>query len=236
MDDRTSVILIGGGGLGPWAWERVVPILETKGIWTFAPQLRATGNDQTPPATVCLSDWIEDTVTFIRENELSQVVLVAHSFAGYIAAGVIARIPAKIKKVIFLDAAIPEPGRSWFDVAGKHVESFMSNLATNGAIPFFSRPQLNHMYPRNGICDADWAWMSSLISPQPIRTYSEPTASVQLDLGPDRLIYIRCVQTEPPVAQINESTPGWTFRKLDACHWPMITHPEQTADLLAELV
>ena len=37
------------------------------------------------------------------------------------------------------------------------------------------------------------------------------------------------------LAQLNASTPGWTFRTLDTGHWPMITHPDATAQVIEEL-
>lgn len=65
MTNSPSIVLLGGSGLGPWAWERVTPILRASGFRTLAPQISATGDDMTPPAHVSLTDWINDVTEFI---------------------------------------------------------------------------------------------------------------------------------------------------------------------------
>ncbi|GAA0915271.1 alpha/beta fold hydrolase [Virgisporangium aurantiacum] len=109
-----TVTLLGGSGLGPWAWQRVVPLLHSRGIRTRTPRLRPTASS--------LTDWIDDAT----DPGGTDVTLVAHSFAGYVAAGLLARDPARISTVVFLDAVLPQPGRSWFDVMGPDVEAYLT--------------------------------------------------------------------------------------------------------------
>ena len=215
-----TVTLLGGSGLGPWAWQRVVPLLQSRGIRTRTPRLRPTAS--------ALTDWIDDAA----DPDGTDVTLVAHSFAGYVAAGLLARDPARISTVIFLDAVLPQPGRSWFDVMGPDVEAYMTAIARDGAVPWFTREQLDQLYPGHGISDADLAWMRPNLAPQPIATYAEPAIAEPLDPTRTRLVYIRCLRTAPPAADVDGS--GWTVRTLDAGHWPMVTHPEDTARLIGE--
>lgn len=235
MTNSSTIVLLGGSGLGPWAWDRVAPILNARGLRTLTPQLRATGDDPTPAADVSLTVWINDLAGFLAEHDQDHITLVAHSFAGYVAAGVLARAAAGIRTVVFLDAVLPQPGRSWFDTMGEDVERFMCGLAQDGAIPFFSPEQLDQAYPGNGISEADWAWMSPKLTPQPIATYTQPAIVEPLDPAAARLTYVRCLRTTPPAAEISANTPSWTFRTLDAGHWPMITNPAETAQVIEVL-
>ncbi|MER7004882.1 alpha/beta fold hydrolase [Dactylosporangium sp. NPDC000555] len=235
MTDTHTIVLLGGSGLGPWAWQRVIPVLDARGFRTLAPQLRATGEDATPAAKVSLGDWIDDITGFLADHELSDVTLVAHSFAGYVAAGALARDAGAIRTAVFLDAVLPQPGTSWFEVMGPGVEQYMTGLAIDGAIPWFTGEQLDQVYPGHGISNDDFAWMRSKLTPQPIATYAEPAIAEPLETTRAKLAYVRCLRTTPPAADIAEDSPGWTFRALDAGHWPMITHPDATARAIEEL-
>jgi pimeloyl-ACP methyl ester carboxylesterase len=206
-----TIVLLGGSGLGPWAWERVTPHLPDD---TRTPDLNGA----------TLDDWVEQAV----DADLTDVTLVAHSFAGYVAAGVLARRPHRIRTVILLDAVLPQPNRSWFDVMGGDVEAFMRSIAVDGAVPWFTREQLDQLYPAHGITAADFAWMRPRLRAQPIATYARPAITRPTD--PRRLTYVRCLRTTPPAAP--EIDPD---RTLDAGHWPMITHPEETATVITEL-
>lgn len=236
MTKAPTVVLLGGSGLGPWAWERVKPILNAGGLRALTPQLRATSGDVTPAAEVSLVEWIDDVSGFLAAHDHQDICLVAHSFAGYVAAGALAFEADRIRTVVFLDAVLPEPGRSWFDVMGPDVEQFMSGLAENDAIPFFTREQLDQLYPGHGISEADWKWMQPRLRAQPLATYAQPAISEPLNSeGATRLAYVQCRRTVPPAADISASSPGWTFRTLDTGHWPMVTNPEATAKVINEL-
>lgn len=235
MTNAHTIALLGGSGLGPWAWERVTPILNARGFRTLTPELRATGDETTPASEVTLYDWIEDVSDFLAAQGQQKVTLVAHSFAGYVAAGVLALDTGRIRTVVFLDAVLPQPGKSWFDVMGSAVEQFMSGFARNNAIPWFTREQLDQLYAGHGISDADFAWMQSKLTPQRVATYARPAITEPLNSVGARLAYVRCLRTAPPAADISENSPDWAFRTLHTGHWPMITDPEATAQVIAEL-
>lgn len=235
MTSSTTVVLLGGSGLGPWAWERVTPLLEARGFDIALPQLRTTGDDPTPATEVTLSDWAEDLLGALEASNFDNTVLVAHSFAGYVAAAALERKPRIVRTAIFLDAALPTPNRSWFDVMGPQTKAYMSSLAVDSATPFFTLEQLNQIYPGHGISRDDWDWMSGHLTAQPIRTYEKPAITLEIDPQETHLHYVRCLHTTPPVADVADTMRGWTFRTLATGHWPMITDPVLTAAVIEEL-
>ena len=236
MNAPGPIVLVGGSGLGPWAWNRVTPILHQRGLTVITPQLRATGDDRTAPATVTLTDWINDLTADV--NRLADVTLVAHSFAGYVAAGALSQVADRLRSVIFLDAVLPHPGASWFEVMGSATEGFMRSIAQDGAIPWWTRDQLDQMYPDNGITQTDLAWLHERVTPQPINTYAQPAIDQPIETlaAGVRLHYVKCLRTHPRAAPITSDTPGWTMSTIDSSHWPMITDPEHTAQRIIEVV
>ncbi|WP_218713704.1 alpha/beta fold hydrolase [Arthrobacter sp. BF1] len=236
MNAPGPIVLVGGGGLGPWAWSRVTPLLQQQGLTVVTPQLRATGDDKTPPSSATLADWINDLSR--KLDRLEDATLVAHSFAGYVAAGALSQVAQHLHSVVFLDAVLPQPGASWFEVMGSQTEGFMRSIAQNGATPWFTRDQLDQMYPGNGITDPDLAWIHEHVTPQPIGTYTQPAIEQPIETLATgvHLHYVKCLRTQPPVAPVTNDTPGWTVSTIDSSHWPMVTAPEALTRRIIEMV
>jgi pimeloyl-ACP methyl ester carboxylesterase len=53
---------------------------------------------------------------FLVENDLEDVILVGHSYGGMVITGFAARMAKRIRRLVYLDAALPDPGQSLFDV------------------------------------------------------------------------------------------------------------------------
>jgi len=51
---------------------------------------------------------IQEVLNVVRFNDLSNIVLVGHSFAGKVASAVADMIPEKIEQVIYLDSFRPD--------------------------------------------------------------------------------------------------------------------------------
>ncbi|MGC5615938.1 alpha/beta hydrolase [Georgenia sp. Z1491] len=277
VESPSTLVLVGGSGLGGWVWERVVPLLERRGHRVVTPHLRGIDGDPTPAAEVTLSDWADDLAAAVEGEADGQggkgVTVVAHSFAAYVTAGALVRLstsgrtparavappvtsertPARpstplttsahapaprtsaVRAVVMVDAVLPSPGRSWFDQQRPGAAEVMPLLAVDGATPWFTRQEIDALFPGHGLTDADHAWMASRVSGQPLGTYAEPAPDFELADSGVALGYVRCLRTDPPTSSVTASTPGWSYREIDAGHWPMVTAPEETAAVLDEL-
>jgi len=54
--------------------------------------------------------------TLIIDNSLQDIILVGHSYDGMIITGVAAAMPQRVWHLIYIDAALPDPGQSLFDL------------------------------------------------------------------------------------------------------------------------
>ena len=63
-----------------------------------------------------LSTHINDIVQVFEYQDLYDVVLVGHSYGGMVIGGVAEKIPDRIRSMVFLDAYIPQDGKSGFDL------------------------------------------------------------------------------------------------------------------------
>ncbi len=105
---KRNPIHTASGRLGGRVWETVTPALNAKGHRTFTPTLINEHNCN-------LNGHIEQICLLITENELKDILLVGHSYGGMIITGVAATMPEAIGRLVYLDAAIPDPGQSLFD-------------------------------------------------------------------------------------------------------------------------
>jgi pimeloyl-ACP methyl ester carboxylesterase len=109
-----------GGLLGGAYWDGTVAALGAHGHRAFAPTLK-------DEHTTGLSGHIQQIYSLFAGNSLRDVILVGHSYGGMIITGVAAAIPERIRRLVYLDAALPDPGQSLFDLfalAGRDPLSF----------------------------------------------------------------------------------------------------------------
>lgn len=102
-------VLVHGGRLTGEVWDKVAPLLQEKGCRVFCPTL-------SDPEENTLQDHIDEVCDLIKEEDLRDVVLVGHSYAGLVITGVANKMPKKLSCLVYLDAVIPENGQSLFDV------------------------------------------------------------------------------------------------------------------------
>lgn len=126
----STFILIHGSWHGGWCWDDFKPMLEAQGHTVLTPTLPGMDyNLETPPRDIGLTEHIEFMRNFIEENNLNDLILVGHSYGGMVITGVSLLVPDRIKKLVYLDAFLPNPGESLFDIsAPERVEMMKKSL------------------------------------------------------------------------------------------------------------
>lgn len=231
----SAIVLVPGGGLGGWAWSRVTPLLHAAGHDPHPITLTGTGDRaHLNHPDVDLSAWITDVIAHLDTDELTDVVLVGHSFSGTIISGVAARTPERLAHLVYLDAIVPTDNQSVFAAMGPEQALFLEQLAAahdGWSLPWFTDEQLEQLYGDHGLTAEDLAWMRRHLTSQPLATYRE--ALHLPDHGVKRS-YISC-QRSPTAPAISAHTRGWNSATLDTGHWPLITAPGDTARLIDQI-
>jgi pimeloyl-ACP methyl ester carboxylesterase len=62
-----------------------------------------------------LDTHIQDVIGVVEDEDLSDIVLVGHSYGGMVITGVADRVPEKVASLVYLDAFVPENGQSLFN-------------------------------------------------------------------------------------------------------------------------
>jgi pimeloyl-ACP methyl ester carboxylesterase len=115
-----SFVLIPGGWHGGWAFADFVARLRCEGHEAHAVTLSGLdGLPDRPPAAINLDTHVADVIELLAVEDLSEVILCAHSYGGMVATGVADRAPERIAALVYLDAFAPEDGQSWWDLSGE---------------------------------------------------------------------------------------------------------------------
>jgi pimeloyl-ACP methyl ester carboxylesterase len=125
-----NIVLVAGGWRGGWTFSSMARRLRTLGHEVFTPTLTGLG-ERVHLAGACpnLETHIEDVANVIRFEELTDVVLCGHSYAGMVISGVADVVPERIAALVYVDAFVPEDGDSWWDLAG----DYFRQLALDGS-------------------------------------------------------------------------------------------------------
>lgn len=110
-------VIVHGAWGGSWAFKKVDSLLTEKGCIVYRPSLTGQG-ERVHLATldVGLMTHVKDVVNMILYEDLYDVILVGHSYGGMVITGVADSLPGRIKKLIYLDAFVPENGESLLSI------------------------------------------------------------------------------------------------------------------------
>jgi hypothetical protein len=162
-------------------------------------------------------------------------ILVAHSGAGGLAPAVQAAAGDRVQAVIFVDALMPHPGRSWFDTAPAALTARLRADARDGRVPpwpaWLPEGALARLLPAPSmrerfIADAPVAPLTYLQAPAPALAAWPPRlgcAYIQLSDG---------YQAEAGMAR----SLGWPVERLDLNHLAILTAPETVGEAIIDLV
>ena len=109
-----TFVLVHGAWHGGWCWRFVRPFL--KGHDVHAPSLTGLGERRhLAHPEIDLDTHVEDIVGLLEMEDLHDVVLVGHSYGGMVVTGAADRVPARIARLVYLDAFVPENGKCTLD-------------------------------------------------------------------------------------------------------------------------
>lgn len=234
---KTAFVLVHGSWHGAWCWARVLPLLRQAGHVAHAVTLTGVGERAhlLSPA-VNVDTHVQDVIGLIEAEELNQVVLVGHSYAGNVITVVADRLqqlrPGLLQRLVYLDAGVPSPGDSWSSPhTPETVQRRIEESKSSGGLSF--PPPDASVF---GLRDADRDWVNRRQTPQPFRLYQQPLNFDAARVAALPRTFIDC--TNPPLATIDAARkrvrrePGWQVLAMDCGHDPMVSHPQELATLL----
>lgn len=236
-----NFVLVHGAWHGGWCWRHVVEALVRAGHRAHAVTLTGVGERaHLLGPTITLETHIADVLGAIEAEEMAQVILAVHSYAGMLGTAVADRAPGRLAHLVYVDAVVPKPGESWSSTHARATRE--ARLAAAAASPDYSFPPPDPSVFGLEAMDCDWVRRRQ--TPHPGHTYEAP-----LNFDPRRVAqvprtFIDC--TAPPLATIDVIRQrvrdpkfwdgawhsGARVVTLPTGHDPMISTPDALVQLL----
>jgi pimeloyl-ACP methyl ester carboxylesterase len=198
----------------------------------YAPTLTGLGERiHLMSPNINLDTHVADVVNLIKYENLSDIVLVGHSYGGMVITGVADALPDRIKSLVYLDAFVPKNGEA------------LVNFLPADAPP----PQVVNEYclaPLPGAFFGASPEVAALVdastTPMPIACFTQP---LKLTGGIDRVknkAYVYCNVPAPTTfTQFYDqlkSDRDWTMHTLPCTHIVQIEMPKELTELLVKSI
>jgi pimeloyl-ACP methyl ester carboxylesterase len=238
-------VLVHGAWHGGWCWRETAAALRARGAEVHTPTMTGMGERRhLRDACKGLSTFIDDVCGVIELEGLHDIILVGHSYGGMCISGVADRLPDRIKRLVYLDAAVPQDGQSLL------TQSVANPPEVNAALQEQFLAMADQWLPPPALdvlgVDAAPDWVKAreiaCMTDHPVSSFVEPVTFV--NGGPTApCTYVVCDNPPMPntsfVAHYQKVVAGdygahWTARRIDTGHMCMFTAHEETVAILAE--
>jgi pimeloyl-ACP methyl ester carboxylesterase len=228
----TFVVAHGAWSAG-WAWKKMRPLMRMAGHELWTPTYTGLGERvHLANADVSLDTHIQDIVAVLETEDLTDAILIGHSYGGMVATGVADRARARIRHIVYLDAFAPKDGQAVFDLVAPDARARMIEGAkTNGGWGIPSSPMPPDTAPD------DIAWASPRRKPQPIKAFETKLKLSAEPTAPRTYIYCKRARPDDNFRQFLERAKreGWQTFEIDASHNPHITAPDLLSGILQQI-
>lgn len=184
------------GKLGGMVWDPILPALRAHGHTTLSPTLE----DEHRANLTC---HVDQVCALIVERNPRDIILVAHSYGGMVITGIAARLADRVRHMVYVDAAVPAPGQSLFDLIAASGNDPSAFIGLEPAPPYVEKLQFD----------------AAKVNPVP-KTYIRCTRS---DFAPVTAVL------KPGILADRKH---WSYFELPSSHVPMASMPDRLSELL----
>ena len=245
-----TYVLVGGAWLGAWAWTDVAERLRKLGHDVRPISLTGLGereSEGTPDTN--LETHIADIVNVLDRDDLHNVILAGHSFAGVTITGAADRAAIRLKQLVYVDSAPIPDGTALADGNSPPTRAFIekqvNDLGDGWRWPLPAWDDLENFIGASlaGISEGDLAAFRAQATPHPYASFRQPLRITHPDAKPPPKLSILCSFTEAQLQEmiaaghpwaVCQSGPEWRFVELPTGHWPMWSEPARLTEILHE--
>jgi pimeloyl-ACP methyl ester carboxylesterase len=228
-----TFVLVHGGGHSARCWEPTLPHLAAPAV---AVDLPGRGARPRPLDQVRIVDWIDTVIEDIEALD-TDVVLVGHSLAGITIPGVLARIPERVRHVVFISCAIVMPNSSLLDLLPDEIRAAAEGIPPSPTgSP--SMPEMVMALQCEDMDEAQTRFTLDVIVPEaywPLREKIDTSGFEQ----PVPRTWVKLLRDRTFPAEVQDemaARAGCTkIVEIDSGHTVMISNPGQLAAVLNDI-
>lgn len=239
----TTFVLTHGGGMGGWVWKFVRPLLQAAGHEVFTPTFTGFGERiHLLSRDVDNATHITDIVNVLECEDISDCIMVGHSYAGTVLPGVNAVAAGRVRRYVYLDALIPRQGESIAEALGfmpREQAQGMVAMLRNGQGPIGSgvhhqQREMAQKEPHMMSRERE-KWLLEHLSDMPLLCTVNPIA-VGAETIKAPVDYVAATHTIMKPMHERARALGWRVQQIQGDHAFIVGEPEATARLLLSVL
>ncbi|MEJ5979582.1 alpha/beta fold hydrolase [Novosphingobium sp. PS1R-30] len=232
-------VLVHGGAHGGWCWVKVARLLRAAGHEVHTPTLTGLGERRhLLSSETTLSTHIADVVNLIAFEDLTEIILVGHSYGGMVITGVADQLSDRIAELVYLDAAIPNDGEALVDWSPALRELAANEMRSEDGVELVLWPDAPSFAIYGVTEPEDVSWLQGKLTPHPWRCFVEPLRlgnAAAIRALPRTNINAPSTLRRRSGDSLARSLDADRVWEIDTGHDMMVTEPERVADLLLKL-
>lgn len=230
----TTFVLVHGSFHGGWVWERVAPTLRAAGHDVYTPTLTGLSErHHLVSPRVGLDVNVHDVVGVLEYKDLTDVVLLGHSYGCMVITGAAEHCDDRIARLVYLDGFIPSDGQSCWDILPEGQTRWEAAAREAGSDWLVPAPDPTERY---GVTGPDAEWQRNGMTAMSLWTHEE-----RLQIPDERAAslprtYIACTEYETfgPMAAKARSA-AFDYYELETGHAAYMSAPDDLAAILLEV-
>ena len=224
--NHKPILFVHGAFGGGWDYRPIQRRLEAEGRETYRVTLTGLGErSHLIRPDIDLDTHIMDVLKMMEFEELSDVILVGHSYSGMVISGAAHRAPERIAHLVYVDANLPEDGDTMMSLwSEEEQERVLENAREKGegwkVIPWWDDPPRDVAHPL-----ASWTQAVKLDNPDADRipgTYVRAVEGEELRQS-DEVIHARI------------KARGYAYHEWNTKHNPQRSALNEYVDLLLSI-
>lgn len=229
---KVTFVLVHGAWHGGWCWNKLTPLLKSAGHTVFTPTLTGLGErSHLLTMQVDLNTHITDIVNLLEYEDLKDIILVGHSYAGMVITGVAEKAAIRIRQLIYLDAYLPENGSS--------VNYYNKAKASSTEVQDTNRMPVCCSLESFGVTQPhDIKWMSSRIGDQPYKSFTQSLQVAATSGKQPKKTFIQLSELPQFIeAAERAKSKGFGYYKLlSGGHDAMVSKPKELGNIFLKLI
>jgi pimeloyl-ACP methyl ester carboxylesterase len=230
-----TFVLVHGAMHGAWCWRAVRAPLHDAGHEVFTPTLTGQGERRHEMTRdVGVETHVDDLTELLWFEDLSDVHLVLHSYAGVLAGPVAEHAGERLASITYLAAFLTRPGECLLDVEPPETTARYRQLVTESG-DGWRVPTSTAFLAQWGVTDELAPFVGPRLTDFPFKCQTDVTNYDPARWHALRKIYVR--HTDPPLPNLDVSyrravDEGFELRELACGHDVMLADPAGTVAVL----
>ena len=235
-----NIVLVHGAWMGASSWDRVADDLRSRGFNVVAVELPGHGKDPTPAEKLTLAGYVDTVVAALPAD--GRTVLVGHSMAGMVISGVAEKAPARLSRLVYLAAYLPNDGDSMYKLSKGDAASLVPKYWTQADAKNHSPASIRAEGIVETFCadcgPAERAYLAGSHKAEAVRPLGTPLKLSAANFGSVPRVYVHTRRDNAVTfpfqqAMLQKAGGAALVLELDSSHAPMLSQPAKLADAIA---